>query len=146
MTFDLAKLINLVLAVAALSLYIIGSRRFYLDRRPFLRFLVAAIMVDGLTAALASSGVTPTTKLPYSDFVPWQSKLFVTHVILASIGFFGFVGVTTAVAIKGVHRSYPRLRVVQYRWLLPIWLVGEGIALVTSMGKIFFRVRLYDYL
>jgi len=144
MTLDLAKFVNIALALAALTLYIIGSRRFYLDQRPFLRYLFLAILIDGMTAALASFGITPTTKLPYSDFVPWHSKLFVTHVILASIGFFGFIGVTATLLIRGTHHPYKRLRAAQYRLLLPVWLVGEGIALVNSLGKLLFEIRLYD--
>jgi len=146
MPLNLACLINIFLAVTALTLYYIGSRRFYLDCHPFLRILWLAILIDGLTAVLASFGVTPTTQLPYSDFVPWRSKLFVTHVILATIGFFGFITVVIILMTKGTHRPYPRLRRFQYRILLPIWLVGEGIALMNSLFKVLFRLRIYDYL
>jgi hypothetical protein len=139
-------LINITLAFLALALYIVGSRRFYLDRRPFLVFLVAAVLIDGLTAVLASFGITPTTKLPYSDFVPWRSRLFLAHVVLASIGLFGFLVVILVLSFRGTRRSYPRLRRFQYRVLLPIWVVGEGIALVNSLIKTLLRVRIYDYL
>jgi hypothetical protein len=146
MSFDPANLINILLAVIALSFYAIGSRRFFLDRQPFLVFLCMAILVDGLTAVLASFGVTPTTELPYSDFVPWKSKLFVAHVVLASIGFFGFIVVTVTLLIKGTRRPYPRMRPFQYKILLPLWLVGEGIALVNALLKVVSRIRIYDYI
>ncbi len=146
MPLDPANLINVALAFLALSLYAIGSRRFYLDRHPFLVFLGLAILIDALTAVLASFGITPTTELPYSDFIPWKSKLFVTHVILATIGFFGFIGVTFTLLFKGTRRPYPRMRNFQYKVLLPIWLVGEGIALVNALIKVVFRIRIYDYI
>ena len=138
-------LINLAMAVIALGLYAVGSRRFYHDHPPFLIFLVAAVLLDGLTAVLASFGITPTTQLPYSDFVPWRSRLFLTHIFLASIGFFGFIGVTLTLAIRGTHHEYPKLRTFQYKVLLPVWLVGEGIALTNALIKALFRFRLYDY-
>ena len=146
MPLNQACLINIVLAVTALALYFIGSRRFYLDQHPFLRILWLAILIDGLTAVLASFGITPTTQLPYSDFIPWRSKLFVTHVILATIGFFGFISVVIILMTKGTHQPYPKLRPFQYKILLPIWLVGEGIALTNSLIKVLFQVRIYDYL
>jgi hypothetical protein len=146
MLLEPSKLINIVLALVALSFYIIGSRRFYLDRPGFAQFLILAIFFDGLAAVLASFGITPTTQLPYSDFVPWRSKLFLAHVILASIGFFGFIAIMVTVLARGTHRPYRRMRRWQYRILLPVWLVGEGIALVNSLGKVLFRIRLYDYL
>ena len=145
MNLQPANLINVALALLALALYAVGSRRFYLDRHPFLIFLGLAILIDGLTALLASFGITPTTQLPYSDYVPWRSKMFVAHIILASIGFFGFIIVTITLLIKGTRRPYPRMRVLQYRGLLPIWLVGEGIALINALGKVLWHVRIYDY-
>lgn len=146
MALDPANLINVLLAFAALALYAVGSRRFYLDRQPFLIYLGLAILIDAITAVLASFGITPTTQLPYADFVPWKSHLFVTHVILATIGFFGFIFVTFTLLIKGTRRPYPRMRRLQYCILLPIWLVGEGIALANALIKVLFRIRIYDYL
>ena len=138
--------INIALAFVALGLYAVGSHRFYHARQPFLVFLVSAVLIDALTAVLASFGITPTTQLPYSDFVPWRSKLFLTHIFLASIGFFGFIAVTATLIIRGTHHAYPRLRVFQYRILLPVWFLGEGIALTNSLFKVLFGFRLYDHL
>jgi hypothetical protein len=145
MSVDPANFINIVLAVAALALYAVGSRRFYLDRQPFLIFLGMAILLDAVTAVLASFGITPTTQLPQSDFIPWQSKLFITHMVLASIGFFGFIFVTITLMIRGTRRPYPRMRRLQYKVLLPVWLVGEGIALTNSLIKVVLQIRIYDY-
>lgn len=139
-------LINIALAIFALGLYAIGSHRFYHDRHPFLVFLVSAVLIDGLTAVLASFGITPTTQLPYSDFVPWRSKLFLSHIILASVGFFGFIAVTATLIIRGTGHAYLRLRAFQYKVLLPVWVSGEGIALTNALIKALFRFRLYDYL
>lgn len=134
------------MAVIALGLYIVGSHRFFHDRHPFLVFLVSAVLLDALTAVLASFGITPTTQLPYSDFVPWRSKLFLSHILLACIGFFGFIWVTGTLIVRGTQKAYPRMRVFQYKVLLPIWIVGEGIALTNALIKALFRFRLYDYL
>jgi hypothetical protein len=139
-------LINIALAFIALGLYIVGSRRFYLDRHPFLIFLLTAVLVDAVTAVLASFGITPTTQLPYSDFVPWRSKLFLAHMFMASFGFFGFIVVMGILLVKGTRLPYPKLRVFQYKVLLPIWIVGEGIALTNALGKVLFRIRIYDYI
>ncbi|KPK01236.1 MAG: hypothetical protein AMS20_13970 [Gemmatimonas sp. SG8_28] len=141
-----AVLINILLAVIALGLYAVGSYRFFEDKHPFLVFLVLAILVDGATAVLASFGITPTTQLPYADFVPWRSKLFLTHILLATIGFFGFIGIVFTLWLRGTRLPYPKLRVFQFRVLLPVWLVGEGIALVNALIKALFRVRIYDYI
>jgi hypothetical protein len=138
-------LINIALAIVALGLYVVGSYRFFHRRRPYLVFLVLAVLIDGLTAILASFGITPTTQLPYSDFVPWRSKLFLTHIFLASLGFFGFIGIIVHQAIRGTERDYPRLRVFQYKVLLPIWVTGEGIALLNALVKALFQFRIYDY-
>ena len=94
-------LINIALAFGALGLYIVGSRRFYQGRHPFLVFLLTAVLVDAVTAILASFGITPTTEIPGSDFVPWGSMLFLTHMVLASIGFFGFIAVMVTLIFKG---------------------------------------------
>ena len=139
-------LINLVLAVLTLVLYVVGSRRFRLDRQPFLIFLVAAVLLDIATAILASFGITPTTQLPFSDPVPWKSKLFLTHIILSNIGFFGFIAVTVTLLVRGTRRQYTRLRLFQYRLLLPVWLAGQGIALANTFAKALFQYRLYDHL
>ncbi len=139
-------LINIALAFGALGLYIVGSRRFYQGRHPFLVFLLTAVLVDAVTAILASFGITPTTEIPGSDFVPWGSMLFLTHMVLASIGFFGFIAVMVTLIFKGTRHPYPRLRVFQYKVLLPIWILGEGIALINSLVKVFFRFRLYDHI
>jgi len=144
-SFDPACLINIVLAALALALYIVGSRRFYRLRRPYLAWFAAAIAVDATTAVLASFGITPTTVLPGMQLVPWYSPLFIVHITLASIGFFGFIAMLVFILVRGREKPYPRLRVYQYRVLLPIWLVGEGIALVNSVMKLFWKVRLFDY-
>lgn len=146
MTIHPPVLINIFLAFVALGLYIIGSHRFYHNRHPFLSFLVAAVLVDAITAVLASFGITPTTQLPYSDFVPWRSKLFLTHIFLASFGFFGFIGVMAVLLVRGTRQPYRRLRIFQYRVLLPIWILGEGIALTNALIKALFQFRIYDYI
>lgn len=137
-------LINILLAVLALFLYYRGSHQFYLQKSSFLRYLGLAIALDAITAVLGSFKITPTTMIPGSDFVPWGSVLFVTHVILATFGFFGFIILFVYVLIKGKDLPYPRLRPFQYKVLLPAWLLGESIALINSLFKLIFSFRLYD--
>ena len=108
--------------------------------------MALAIIIDAITAILGSFGITPTTQIPGSDFVPWRSILFISHVILATIGFFGFIILLIIVLVKGKDLPYTKLRSFQYKVLLPMWIVGESIALINSLGKIVFGLRLYDYL
>ena len=145
MSFDPACLVNIALAALALAFYIVGSRRFHRLRRPFLVWFVTAIAVDATTAVLASFRITPTTMLPGMEIVPWDSPLFIVHITMASIGFFGFIAMLLFILACGREKPYPRLRVFQYRVLLPVWLVGEGIALVNSLVKLIWKIRLFDY-
>ena len=141
-----ACFINIILAIIALYLYYKGSREFYLKRPFFLRYLALAIFIDALTAVLGSFGITPTTIIQGSDFVPWRSAFFIAHVILATVGFFGFIVLVIFIVTKGRDLPYTRLRAFQYKILLPMWIAGESIALINSMGKIIFGLRLYDYI
>lgn len=145
MSINPACLVNIVLAALALAFYIVGSWRFYRLRRPWLAWFVAAIATDAATAVLASFRITPTTVLPGMQLVPWYSPLFIVHITLASIGFFGFIAMLLYILVRGRDKPYPRLRVLQFRVLLPVWLVGEGIALVNSVMKLVWKVRLFDY-
>jgi len=141
----MAVLINLILAVIAFYLYVVASRRFYRREEPFLGYLGAAVVLDVLNAITASFKITPTTVLPGPHVVPWRSALFLLHISVSTIGMFGFIAVLLVVLIKGQARPYDRLRKFQYRVLLPCWVFGEIIALANSIGKILFKVRIYDY-
>lgn len=146
MEIQFAVFINIILAALALYYYYIGSRQFYLKKPHYLRYLAIAIILDAITAILGSFGITPTTQIPGSDYVPWRSILFICHVVLATIGFFGFIILLIVVLVKGKDLPYPRLRIFQYKILLPMWITGESIALLNSLGKILFGIRLYDYI
>ncbi len=71
--------------------------------------------------------------------------LFLGHMAAASLGMFGFIFVFLTLVIKGRDRPYDKLRVFQYRVLLPAWAVGEVIALTNSILKIVLKIRIYDY-
>ena len=146
MNIQYACFINIILAGLALYYYYKGSREFYLHQPHFLRYLAIAIILDAITAILGSFGITPTTQIPGSDYVPWQSVLFIAHVILATVGFFGFIILVIVILVKGKDLPYPRLRNFQYKILLPMWIIGEIIALINSLGKIVLGIRLYDYI
>jgi len=141
----MAVLINIVLAVATLYLYILGSGRFYRRQEPFLGYLGAAVVLDVATAFLASFKLTPTTALAGPHVVPWGSVLFLVHMASATLGMFGFIAVFLVLLIKGKDRPYDRLRKFQYRVLLPAWMIGEVIALTNSILKIILKIRIYDY-
>lgn len=140
----MAVLINIVLAAAALVLYVAASRRFYRDEEPFLGVLALAVALDIATALLASFKLTPTTALAGPHRVPWTSVLFVTHMIAATLGMFGFIILLVVLLIRGTGHPYTRLRKFQYRVMLPAWILGTSIALANSALKIILKVRIYD--
>jgi hypothetical protein len=141
----MAVLINIILAIATLVLYLLGSGRFYRRQEPFLGYLGAAVILDVATAFLASFKLTPTTALAGPHVVPWRSVLFLVHMASATLGMFGFIAVFLILLIKGKDRPYDRLRKFQFRVLLPAWMLGEVIALSNSILKIVLKIRIYDY-
>lgn len=141
----MAVLINIILALATLVLYLLGSGRFYRRQEPFMGYLGAAVILDIATAFLASFKLTPTTALAGPHVVPWRSILFLTHMASATLGMFGFIAVFLVLLIKGKDRPYDGLRKFQFRVLLPAWMLGEVIALTNSILKIILKVRIYDY-
>jgi len=141
----MAVLINVLLAIATLYFYVVASGRFYRRKEPFLWYMGIAVVLDVATAFTASFKLTPTTTLPGPHHVPWGSVLFLSHMTAASLGMFGFIAVFLILVIKGKDRPYNKLRVFQYRVLLPAWAVGEVIALTNSILKIVLKIRIYDY-
>ncbi len=141
----MAVLINIVLAIATLYFYVAASRRIYRRRDPFLTYLGIAVVLDIATAFSASFKLTPTTALPGHQGPPWGSVLFYVHMIAATLGMFGFIFVFLAFLIKGKDRPFDKLRLFQYRVLLPAWAIGEVLALTNSILKIVLKIRIYDY-
>jgi len=141
----MSVLINIVLAVATFYFYVLASGRLYRREEPFMGYLSVAVVLDVVTAFLASFKITPTTTLAGPHVVPWRSALFLLHISSATLGMFGFIAVLLILLIKGKDKPYPRLRKFQYRVLLPAWMVGEVIALSNSILKIILKVRIYDY-
>jgi hypothetical protein len=141
----MSVLINIVLAVATFYFYVLASGRFYRREEPFLGYLALAVVLDVVTAFLASFKITPTTALAGPHLVPWGSPLFLLHISSSTLGMFGFIAVLLILLIKGRDKPYSRLRKFQYRVLLPAWMVGEVIALSNSILKIILRIRIYDY-
>jgi hypothetical protein len=139
-------LINVALAILALILYVIGSYRLYRDKTGFTVILGAAIVIDIATAILASFKITPTMALPGVATIPWYSWLFRIHVVLSTIGFVGFIAVFLYLLIRNQEKYSPWIRRWQFQLLLPIWVIGEGIALTNALTKIFLRLRLFELL
>ena len=57
---------------------------------------------------------------------------------------FGYIAVLLALLIKGKDRPWDKMRKLQFRILLPCWVIGEVIALTNAIVKLVFRVRIYD--
>ena len=146
MSFNPHCLINIFLAALAMSLYIVGSYRFYKGKDKFILFLVTALFIDVVTAILASFKITPTVQLPEVAAVPWYSLLFKVHVILSMIGILGFILLIIYLIIKDPQRYSEKIKVWQFKLLLPVWVVGETIALSNALSKVIFRVRLFEFL
>lgn len=137
-------LINVFLAILALGFYIGGSYKFYYYKDGFLLLFGIAIAIDILTATLASLGITPTTQLESMVVVPWHSILFKVHVIFSMIGFCGFILLFLYLLFRKPSKYAVQVRKWQFIALLPIWIIGESIALTNSLMKIFFETRLFD--
>jgi len=139
-------LINVLLAILALGFYIIGSKRLYQYRKGYLLFLGLAIGIDIFTAIVASLGITPTASLENMVRIPWHSLLFKVHVIFSMVGFCGFILLFLYLLFRKSSNYSFHIRKWQYLGLLPIWVIGESIALTNSLMKIFFGMRLFDML
>ena len=146
MEFNPKCLINIFLAILALILYIIGSYRFYKNRSAYKLILGLAILVDVATATLASFKITPTTQIPEMKTVPWDSFLFQTHVAFSMIGFLGFI--LLFIYLLGRRSSGYKnwIRKWQFVALLPIWTIGESIAIGNAISKICYGSRLFELL
>lgn len=144
MHFNPLCLINIFLAAAALLLYAIGSYKFFRDQKNYLFYLGSALAIDILTATLASLRITPTTNLPVAAAVPWYSLLFKVHVILSMIGFVGFIALFLYLLISKPDKYKHWIRKWQFRILLPVWIIGEGIAICNSLAKMIWGTRLFE--
>lgn len=143
-TNSLACFINIGLAFLALVLYIAGSYSLYKDKKGYILLLGLAIGIDIATAILASFKITPTTTIPGVDAIPWYSWLFRLHVTFSTIGFAGFIILFLYLVIRDSRKYSKWILQWQFKLLLPIWLIGEGIALSNALTKICFRLRLFE--
>ena len=123
-----------------------GIGLLYKNKKGFRFFLGLALFTDVITATLASFKVTATTQIPGTVAVPWHSLLFNTHVVLSMTGITGFL--ILYIYLLVVHpANYKRwIRKWQFLALLPLWLIGESIALSNALCKLFFEVRLFEVL
>ena len=144
MEFQPLCLINCFLAILGLAIYSFGSYRLYRFQKGYMMLLGIAIAIDIFTAVFASLGITPTVKLENSDTVPWESILFKMHVSFSMIGFGGFIILFIYLLFTHSSKISLFIRKWQFLGLLPIWIIGESIALVNSILKITFGIRLFD--
>ena len=137
-------LINIILAFLAIALYILGSYRLYKGESKFIMYFSLAIFIDVLTAVMASTKITPTTDIGNMVSVPWYSVLFNIHVLLSCIGIVGFVTLYIYLVTRRDRPCRSWIRKMQFKVLLPIWILGETIALVNAVAKVLFNVRIFD--
>ena len=131
------------LQIVAFFPYWIGSRRFYLGKEKFMQCILLGFALDCI---IISTPMWNKGSMVQGHGAPWNSLLFLLHVGMASIGMFGFAGMLVYLFFKGRNHEYPRLRKFQYRVLLPMWVIGVSIALISFAAKVAFGVRLYDLL
>lgn len=143
MEFNPKCLINIILAFLALILYIIASYRFYTNNNAYKTLLGLAILVDVFTATLASLKITPTTQIPDMVAVPWDSFLFQLHVVFSMLGFTGFIALFIYLLVCKSYNYKKWIRKWQFLILLPIWTIGETIALSNALSKICSGIRLF---
>lgn len=146
MNFEPKYLINIVLAFLALVFYIIGSYRFYKNKKRFKFFIGLALLTDVITATLASFKITPTTQIPGTIAVPWDSFLFKIHVVLSTIGITGFLFLFIYLLVCKPSNYKFWIRKWQFLVLLPVWTTGEMIALINALFKLFLGVRLFEFI
>lgn len=144
MEFQPLCLINCFLAILALAIYFFGSYKLYRFQKGYKLLLGIAIAIDIFTAVFASLGITPTAQLENSVIVPWDSILFKMHVSFSMIGFGGFILLYIFLLFTHSSKIPLFIRKWQFLGLLPIWIIGETIALVNSILKITFGIRLFD--
>lgn len=100
--------------------------------------------MDIATAILASLRITPTTQIPGTVVVPWHSLLFNFHVCLSMAGFTGFILLFIYLLFTRPERYRAWIRKWQFMALLPVWVIGEGIALCNAVLKLSCRIRLFN--
>ncbi|MFH0952611.1 MAG: hypothetical protein V1838_05570 [Patescibacteria group bacterium] len=132
-----------LIQIAALILYVIGSQRFYRRKRKYLRYNGLAILLDILIVISIRYDLLPVKQVSQEPF--GESVLFKAHVILASFGMLSFIIAFFYILLKGINRSYPLLKFIMYRVILPVWCLGVSIALLNYLLKVFFSVSLYNY-
>lgn len=131
------------LQALAFPLYIIGSRRFYLRKDNFMILLFFGIILDIIMTLIPFMVELPRMSIEQS--APWNSYLFIFHIASAGIGMFGFIIMLIILQIKGTELDYTFLRIFQYKFLLRLWIIGVGIALINFFVKVMFQFRIYDY-
>jgi|GEM_PF-702525 len=144
MECDATCLINVFLAFFALVLYGIGSYCLYIKGKGAVLILGIAIFIDVVTAVLASFKITPTVQIPGMVAVPWNSALFCLHVVFSMIGFLGFIILFIYLLVRKNAAYKNWIRKWQFYALLPVWVIGELIALSNALLKIVKGVRLFE--
>jgi hypothetical protein len=133
-----------LLSIAALIFYYRGSYRFYHNISGYRTWLGLGVLADILMAFIASTKILPVL-LP-GEGIPYSSILFILHIAMSTIGMVGYIIVFLILVIRGVNKQYPMLKILTYRILLPIWIVGVSIALINFLTKILFHINVFNFL
>lgn len=132
------------LQVIAFFPYIIASRQFYQRKEGFMSLLLVGIILDIIMTLIPFLVELP--RMSPEQSAPWNSYLFIFHIITAGIGMLGFIFMFIFLLIKGVKHDYSFLRRFQYQILLRLWLIGVSVAIINFVVKVIFNIRIYDYL
>lgn len=132
----------IIIQIAAFVAYFVGSRRFYRREEKCLDLIGLGIIFDVIVVLAVVAGLP---RLEENQGAPHHSILFLLHVWTASLGMLGFIILFFYLLFNGVTRKYRRLRVFQYRILLPLWCLGVIIALVNFISEATVGIRIYDH-
>lgn len=123
--------------------YVIGSRKYYLSKDNFLRWLYIGIAIDLGIMCVGFMGILPHSATDVG--VSWTNTFFLLHISTAGIGMFGFIGMVIFLLIKrGDHFRHAKLRKFQYQIFLPLWILGVSIAFLNFFLKATYGIYLYS--
>ena len=111
----------IAIQIAAFLPYCVGSYRFYKEKGRFMRWIATGIVLDCIMAITASTGMLP--RMGSEQGAPWTSILFLLHIIFSGSGMLAFILMFFYLIIRGVNKEYPRLRRIQYKIFLKMWIM-----------------------
>jgi len=133
-----------ILSLIALICYFRGSFKFFHNQIGYLHWLGLGVLADIFMAFAASTKILPV--LVPGEGIPYSSILFILHITMSTIGMVGYIVIFLLILIRGVKKEYTYLKIVVYRILLPIWIMGVSVALINFLTKVIFDTNLFNTL